>query len=647
MSKLELALANGPRLSVRDFVVDEGMNRPFRLALTVRVDAAYSVEALVGAESTFEAYLWGDLVPPARWTGHLTEIADTGGDVEGHRLYQVELVAKLAILAENRNYRVFQQTDEVAIACRILKEWGIAFVLETDRERYKARDMRVQYGESDFAFFSRMLEEAGVSYTQLEIDGVETVLLRDEPQAATPRAPIRYDDSPPDVGRGEFATSAHIARRLRPARYALQDVDPRRPRHALRFGAHTTSAASLEQTLERFHYEPGSFAARGPEDQTPVADDRGPIRVVETFAQSIAQRRLEAKLSDRLMVSFETNAYDVRPGMVIVLGDHDEPALAEPFLVTATRLVGTDTGAWTLRCDGASTRSSYRPALRTPRPHVQGIESATVVGPPGTELHVDELGRVRVQFRWDRGGTSDGDSSCWVPVSHPWAGAGYGAVYLPRVGQEVVVQFSSGNPDLPVITGRTYTSLQQLPYPLPEASAVTVIAKTNTLGGGGGYNEIKADDTAGGELLSVQAERDLQTLVKREERRTIGVDRITQIGRSEVVDVGQHRDVTIGGVQTRTFTSPRPDAPRTVQTDTNGHTTLEVGSSMVEVTPGKIVMTTGAGATITMEGNAIILEAVTIDIKASTVVNMVTSTTVNIKASATCDIKGAPIDLNC
>lgn len=614
MARLELVLDGERRLSVHDFLLEEQLSRPFRLTLLTRVDAAFSVEAMIGVPAAFEASLWGDAAPPARWSGRVVTVEDTGGDSAGHRLYQIELVAELALLGENRNRRIFQQLDEVGIACTILGEWGIPVLLEVDPGRYPKREMRVQYDESDLAFLHRLLEEAGVSYSLVEVDGVETVVLADEPQSATPREPLPYRDEASERVGGVHVSGVHLTRNVRPGRYALQDVDYRRPRHALRFGAHARSGSDVEQSLERFHYEPGALGAASDGGDLPVGDDKGAIRVDAAFAQSLVRRRLEAKAGDRLRLAFSTSAYDVRPGTVVTITDHDDPALAEPFLVVTTRLVGTDIGGWSMRCEATSARLPYRPALRTPRPSAQGVETATIVGPEGTEVHTDEMGRVRVQFRWDRGGSFDDDSSCWIPVSQPWAGAGYGALYLPRLGQEVLVQFLGGNPDMPMITGRVYTALERVPYPLPDSSSVTVVVKTSSFGGSGGYNEIKADDRAGAELLSVRAERDLETLVQHDERRTIGVDRTTSVGSVDVLTVGKDRRVFVAGVEERTFTSPDPKAPKTVQTNTNGQNKLQVGSTVVEVTSGKISLDTGAGASLVLEGSKITLVANEVDL---------------------------------
>src|SRR5262249_48629133 len=148
----------------------------------------------------------------------------------------------------------------------------------------------------------------------------------------------------------------------------------------------------------------------------------------------------------------------------------------------------------------------YCPLRTTPKPVVHGVQSAVVVGRGGEEIHTDELGRVRVQFPWDSEHRFDENSSCWVRVSQGWAGAGFGLVTIPRVGQEVLVGFLEGDPDQPIVVGRVFNGTARVPYKLPEHKAVSAI-RTATSPASGGYNELRFDDAAGAELVHIQAER--------------------------------------------------------------------------------------------------------------------------------------------
>src|SRR6185503_14498635 len=169
----------------------------------------------------------------------------------------------------------------------------------------------------------------------------------------------------------------------------------------------------------------------------------------------------------------------------------------------------------------------------TPKPQISSVQSATVVGPAGQEIHVDELGRVRLQFLWDRHGKNDDNSSPWIRVSQGWAGTGYGMIVIPRIGQEVLVGFLDGDPDQPIIVGRVFNQTQLVPYKLPDHKTRSAW-KSNSSLGGGGFNEIMFEDLKHEELVWMQAQKNLRKLVKNDENITIGHDRRKYVVRNEI-----------------------------------------------------------------------------------------------------------------
>jgi type VI secretion system secreted protein VgrG len=191
------------------------------------------------------------------------------------------------------------------------------------------------------------------------------------------------------------------------------------------------------------------------------------------------------------------------------------------------------------------TDAPYRPAITTPKPDVVGVQSATVVGPKGQEIHTDEFGRVRVQFPWDREGKSDELSSCWIRVSQGWAGTGYGMIVLPRVGQEVLVGFLQGDPDQPIVVGRVFNATQQVPYGLP-GNKTRSTWKSDSSPGSGGFNEIMFEDLQGQELVYVQAEKNRRKLVKNDETITIGHDLTKYVKNDEIERTVGNRRVWVG-----------------------------------------------------------------------------------------------------
>ncbi len=182
----------------------------------------------------------------------------------------------------------------------------------------------------------------------------------------------------------------------------------------------------------------------------------------------------------------------------------------------------------------------YRPPLKTAKARVNNVQSATVVGPPGQEIWPDEFGRVRVQFPWDREGTFDDHSSCWIRVSQGWAGTGYGMMVIPRIGQEVLIGFLEGDPDDPVVVGRVFNATQVVPYTLPDHKTRSTW-KSNSSMGGGGFNEIMFEDLKQQELVWMQAQKNLRKLVKNDETITVGHDRQKFVVGNETETTGSNR----------------------------------------------------------------------------------------------------------
>ncbi len=189
----------------------------------------------------------------------------------------------------------------------------------------------------------------------------------------------------------------------------------------------------------------------------------------------------------------------------------------------------------------------YRPPVTAGKAVVPGPQTAVVVGPAGEEIYTDKYGRVKVQFHWDRVGTKNENSSCWVRVSQNWAGKTWGGMHIPRIGQEVIVEFLEGDPDRPIITGRVYNADQTVPYSLPDNQTQSGLKSRSSKGGSGdNYNEIRIEDKKGSELILVHAEKDLTTEVEHDENRTVGHDRITSIKNNETKTVEQgHETITI------------------------------------------------------------------------------------------------------
>jgi type VI secretion system secreted protein VgrG len=540
---LTVTVASGYQLDVREFEVEERMSKLFSVKLRVMSrDADLDFAAIVGLPASFAINGAERRGSRSRvWRGICQDIKQLAVEERGLSTYELTIVPTLWLLTQRRNYRIFQQVSEIDMVTTILGEWSIAPVLRLTGS-YKPREYRVQYGESDFAFISRMLEDAGVSFF-FEPSGEDTTLvLSDAPQAGEARElAVPYRENPTTADR-DHVTKVMSEQQIRPGRYTVRDYDTRLPAdYPLKAGAKSVGA-SVEDRLEVFEYQPGAFLFGGAAGGgTPTADDRGTARSDEREAQRIAERRLDAQRGARRSCRFETSASDLGPGVVFVISEHARADFAAArLLVIGSTHSGTSLDSWVQRCEARFADTPFRPAHDTPKPKTAGVECATVVGPPGEEIHTDEFGRVRVAFHWDRESKADQNSSCWIHSSQPWGGAGYGGTALPRVGQEVIVDFLAGDPDRPIITGRVYTNQQKTPYTLPHNKTQSGL-KSSSSPATGGYNELMFEDAAGRELVRMQAEKDLKKLVKHDESVIIGNDRQKLVRHDDALTVNNDR----------------------------------------------------------------------------------------------------------
>ncbi len=547
LSLLELAFESGEdSLSVRRFAVREALGEPFEIEIEARSPSEeVDLGAIVGRGAVFRLRSGArHLTQDGRsWTGICSRMELVQAEGTGLSTYRLSIVPRLWLMGQRRNYRVFQRASVPEIARRLLEEWRVAADFRVDAAAHPRLPLRIQYGESDLAFLRRLLEEAGITLYFAEGEQEESrLVLHDRPHAEPVRdgGPLLYVDNPNESAEREYVTRVHLSQAVQPLRHTIRDVDFRRSPDYPLFGQ-AVGTESAEAGLEQFDYRPGAFlietAGRG---ETPIADDKGAARHEERAGRALAERRLEEARVARRIVSFATNAPDLRPGAAFAIQGHARADLSadQKLLVTELSFGGAVGEEWRLSGKAVFASLPYRPPRRTPKPEARGVESAVVVGPKGEEIHTDEFGRVRVQFPWDREGKYDAQSFCWVRVSQGWAGAGFGMMAIPRVGQEVLVGFLGGDPDQPVVVGRLHGGTQPVPYKLPENKAVSGW-RTESSPRSGGFNEIRFDDTRGRELVHVQAERSLTKVVKVDETETTGHTREIRVGQRLVLTNGQ------------------------------------------------------------------------------------------------------------
>lgn len=532
MATLELQLESGEgSLSVRRFMVNEAVSSPFNIALWVLTpNQSLDLSSIVNKSATFKmvsGYRHALNLGARSWSGVVTYAESVMSEPTGLSTYMIRIAPKLWLLSQRRGNRIFQHLSIPDVVDKLLGEWSIKAQWKIERSKYPKLEYKVQYGESDLQFFSRLLEEAGIAYTFEGGEGKSQLLMHDRLEGGEARGsgPIPFVGDPSQSAEKEFVTDVVFDRTVRPGAAAIRDYDFRNPPFEL-FG-HGPKAGGGEENYEQYHYFPGgSLVETGKAGNTPAADDKGFARYDQKYATDRARIALEGERTGIQNISFETNALDLSPGGIFSIGEHphSEISSGRRLLVTEMTMQGTSETEWKGHAKAVMADAPYRSPMRTPKPVANAVQSAHVVGPAGQEIHADEFGRVRVQFPWDREGKNNEDSSCWVRVSHQWGGAGFGMIATPRIGQEVLVAFLGGDPDHPVIVGRVYNAKQSVPYKLPDHKTRSTFKSDSSLGGGG-FNEIMYEDLKDSELVWMQAEKDRKRLVKHNEFITVVHDR--------------------------------------------------------------------------------------------------------------------------
>jgi type VI secretion system secreted protein VgrG len=420
--------------------------------------------------------------------------------------YRLTLVPWLWFLTRSASCRIFQEKTAPDIIKAIFKDRGFTDVKDSLTETYRTWEYCVQYRETDFNFVSRLMENEGIYYYFEHDNGKHTLVLCDAPtnhSKTTNYETLKFDE--PDMSaKGDcFIWDWIHGNELLSAGYALTDFNPLTPKTDL---YNTVSSQNIEDTgVFQLYDAPGAYT-------TP---DEG------KFYTKVRMGEVEAQYS---VARATTCARGIVPGATFGLQGH--PVVDDgDFLITSATYqlqndemgaVGQKSSTTTIfqaQVTAMSASIPFRPARVTPKPTVQGPQTAMVVGKSGEEIWTDKYGRVKVKFPWDPDPAADETSSCWVRVSQNWAGKKWGIFFLPRIGQEVIVDFLEGDPDRPIVTGRVYNAENMPPYDLPTNQTQSTI-KSNTSKGGQNFNEIRFEDKKDNEDFFVHAAKNMDIRVK-------------------------------------------------------------------------------------------------------------------------------------
>ncbi|HXI29321.1 MAG TPA: type VI secretion system tip protein TssI/VgrG, partial [Vicinamibacterales bacterium] len=524
------------------------------------------------------------------FNGFVTRFAQ-GGTVGRYIRYYAVVRSWLWFLTRTTDCRIFQEMTVPDIVKKVFGDHPTAdFVFELTGSYHKWTYC-VQYRETDFNFVTRLLEHEGIYFYTRHTDGHNTVVLTDATSKHT-TAPgyekISYI-APEDLVRPELEHigSWDFARDIQPGVYVHDDYDLERPSVELRTRKTLTRSYSPSD-YEIYDY-PGHYI------QKPDGEQYAGVRIDEFGTQFETAQGI-------------SNSRGITVGSLFTLEDFRREDQNREYLVIAAshdvrfgdyEALPQSGGGTDYRCAFVAMPSSqqFRPRRSTPKPFVQGPQTAVVVGPAGEEIYTDKYGRVKVQFHWDRYGKKDDKSSCWIRVSHPWAGKGWGAVATPRIGQEVIVDFLEGDPDQPIITGRVYNAEQMPPWGLPGNKTQSGFLTRSSSGGSpANANAIRFEDKAGSEQVWIHAEKNQDIEVEHDETHWVGHDRTKTIDHDETSHIKHDRTETVDNNETITV-----HGQRTETVDKNE--TITIHQNRTETVDANETISIGGNRTISVSKN--------------------------------------------
>ena len=562
---------------VLEFSLTERISAPFDLELTLASKEDVGFSAALGSEALFsiigrgeERYVHGMAIRFEK-TGAIKEASHTVFNI-----YRVSVAPALWGLSLECDCRIFQEKSVQQIVGKVLEEGGVApdsvgFALQIGRQ---PRDYCVQYRETDLDFVSRLLEEEGIFYYFEHRRDVHFMILGD---SEVNYRPIPGDPdivfNPPDgmATDEDCVFEFRRTQRLATGVCTVRDFNFEKPSLDLT----CANQASFSFRPEAYDY-PGLYRL----------GDRGSM---------LAKVRLQEAVACRDAAEGRSDCPRLAPGYFFNLENHELEEFNRDYLVVEAFHTGTqgqvlqahalgDAGfSYENRFVAIPADTTFRPERNTPRPVVEGVQTAIVTGPEGAEIYTDDYGRIKVQFHWDREGKRNENSSCWIRTSQIWAGPRWGSVYIPRVGHEVIVDFLEGDPDRPIVTGSVYNGANPPPYPLPDEKTKSTL-KSDSTRGGGGFNELMFDDAKGSEEVYIHAQKDWTIAVENDKTQAVGrneqlrvmKNRTKSVGGSQSESVGGNKSITVGGAHNETIAK---DAKITV---VEGSFTHDVQTSFAE-----------------------------------------------------------------
>jgi type VI secretion system secreted protein VgrG len=530
--------ALGPdKLLLETAAISEQLSRLYQIDVQLRsTDHNIAFDKVIGTNVTVRLEQ-SEAGKPRFFNGFVSRFVLAQVD-QAYAHYRMTVVPWLWFLTRTSDCRIFPKKKVPDIIKEVFNALGFHDFRESLTGKYDPWENCVQYRETDFNFVSRLMEHEGIYYFFEHENGKHTLVLADSPtahKAKQGREKVVFRSNPAAARDQDCVQSFVSEQHVQPGRYVLNDFNFEKPKTSIK-GQSDQSKSHAQSSFEIYDY-PGEY------EEASHGKDYTQLRIEELHAQHEVSH---GQSNDRYMSN----------GATFTLAEYPRQDWNKKYLLTSTSIhvrsdefeSGGKGGGDFYSCSFTAIPATvhYRAPRLTPKPLIQGPQTAIVVGPKGEEIYTDKYGRIKVQFHWDRYGKADENSSCWIRVSQSaWAGKKWGAMYIPRIGQEVIVEHLEGDPDLPIVTGRVYNADCMPPYDLPANKTMTTL-KSSSSKGGAGFNEIRFEDGKGKEQVFIHAERNQDVRVKANSFETIGNNRhlVVQKDQFENIKGDKHQEVT-------------------------------------------------------------------------------------------------------
>ena len=591
---LAIKTALGPDvLAVRSVSVHEQISHLFQIEAELSSeDGEIDLDKVIGHDATIRLNV-GD--KDKRFFNGIVSRLVQMANVGGYAHYRASIVPWLWFLTRTSDCCIFQDMTVPDIIEDVFKFYGFNDYKLKLSATYPKWEYCVQYRETDFNFVSRLMEQEGIYYFFDHQDGKHTLVLADSISAHKPfpgYSEVTFHELEGGAAEREVITDWTVEKEAQPVAYALQDFDFKKPKTSL------LASSNVKRKYGKAEYEIYDFPG-------------------EYIEHAEGDRLTDVRLNE-LQTQYETlhgqaSARGLAAGSTFKLKKHPRTDQNREYLLTEVT-VNADAGEFAsnggkgegefFSCgfSAIDKTQQFRAARITPKPIVQGPQTAIVVGPSGEEIYTDQHARVKVHFPWDRHDKSDENSSCWIRVSQYWAGKQWGAIQIPRLGQEVIVEFLEGDPDEPIITGRVYNADQVPPYALPANKTQSGVKSRSSKGGGtANFNEIRFEDKKGSEQVYIHAEKNQDNVVENDETTDVGHDRTEKVGHDEKITIGNNRTEKVGVNEDITIGVNRTEK-------VGANESIDVGANRTRNVGGNESITVAIGRTHTVGVN----EAITV-----------------------------------